>query len=57
MSAEDYEKWFGDKLKDDVLFAVRFLEMRGMKFMRDFGWENAVDLASQIMTYEIWRLE
>jgi hypothetical protein len=50
---EDYCTLYSRRFQEDILFACRFLESRGMKFMVHYGWENAIDLSSEIMVKEM----
>ena len=42
-------------LPDEVIYAGEFLESRGLTFLVDFGWMNAVDKAAKILMDEIDR--
>jgi hypothetical protein len=53
MDYQDYCSFYSRRFQEDILFACRFLESRGMKFMVHYGWENAIDLSSEIMVKEM----
>lgn len=53
MDYKTYCDMYKQRFHDDILFACRFLESRGMRFMCEYGWENAVDLASEIIVKEM----
>ena len=40
-------------LPDEVVAAGEFLEARGYRFLIDFGWQNAIDRASEVLCDEI----
>lgn len=54
MTYEQYCILYSRRFEDDIFFAYRFLESRGMKFLKEYGPENAVELASQIMVSELY---
>jgi hypothetical protein len=53
MDYQQYCQYYQKRFQEDILFACRFLELRGMKFLVHYGYENAVDLASEIMLKEM----
>jgi hypothetical protein len=40
-------------LPDEVVAAGEFLEARGYRFLIDFGWQNAIDKAAEVLCDEI----
>ena len=40
-------------LPPEVLYAGEFLEARGYEFLKDFGWQNAVQKAADILVREM----
>lgn len=56
MTIREYSNFYSRRgLPDEILYAGEFLESRGLTFLVDFGWSNAVDLASKILVDEIDR--
>lgn len=53
MKYEDYSQMLGQRFQEDILFACRFLESRGMKLHQNFGYENAIDLAAEVINTEM----
>lgn len=48
MPFEQAEKYLGLKLSPEVRFACLYLESRGKRFCVDFGYENAVSIATEM---------
>jgi hypothetical protein len=40
-------------LPEEIVFAGEFLESRGFTFLVDFGWQNAINKAAELLCDEI----
>lgn len=49
----NYCETMNQRFQEDIFFACRFLETRGMKYLQEYDWENAIALASEIMVKEM----
>lgn len=52
MNFDRYCELFWESFPDEVVFACHLLEAAGQRFCVDFGYENAIDKASQILPRE-----
>lgn len=55
MKFEDAVRLLKLKVKPSVADACRYLESRGYRFCVDFGYQNAVGLASTVLVTELER--
>jgi hypothetical protein len=46
MTVKEYQRLFRVKFKPEVEFAMQYLEDRGHRFAEDFGYTNAIPLAT-----------
>jgi hypothetical protein len=53
MDYQQYCQYYQKRFQEDILFACRFLESRGMKLHQEFGYSNAVDLAAEVINKEM----
>jgi hypothetical protein len=54
MDYKQYTELYNQRFHSDIFFACQFLELRGMRFLIDYGWEDAVDKASRLMVKELY---
>lgn len=54
MKIREYSNLYSKRgLPEEIVYAGEFLESRGLTFLVDFGWSNAVNIASEYLADEI----
>lgn len=52
MTLDEYAKRYKLRIPATKAYACRFLESRGLRFLIEFGIENAVDKAAELLCEE-----